>query len=200
MPSRVEFFFDFSSAYSYFAAYEIDSLLAPYDCSVLWQPISLGAIFKANSHQPDPLDSPKGCYIKHDVERCAENYGLPFRWPTTFPFNSIPAARFYYAIALSNPKQAVAYAKGAFHSAMGKGQDLSDLEVLSTVATAQGLDARLLLEAIERKDIKQQLRDATTKAQQAKIFGTPSFLLNGELFWGADRLSAVAKRVAEQHG
>ena len=114
MSKTVDFYFDFSSSYSYIAVHRLQEVAGKHGLEVNWKPIALGAIFKNLNHAPPSGDSIKGRYIWHDVQRSAEQSNLRYHWPEPFPFNSMAAARIYWHLAGSDQQQAVAWMLAAF--------------------------------------------------------------------------------------
>jgi hypothetical protein len=88
MPQAVEFYFDFSSPYGYFAAAKIDALAARHGRSTIWRPILLGAVFKITGQQPLTTIPLKGSYAVHDLKRSARWFELPFRMPSQSRFQA----------------------------------------------------------------------------------------------------------------
>src|SRR5882724_11406653 len=99
MTKPIDFYFDFSSPYGYFASARIDDIAGRHGRTVTWRPILLGAVFKITGQQPLPTIPLKGTYAKRDLERCARLFGLPFRFPTNFPIASTAASRAFYHLA-----------------------------------------------------------------------------------------------------
>ncbi|MCP4299090.1 MAG: 2-hydroxychromene-2-carboxylate isomerase, partial [Gammaproteobacteria bacterium] len=81
MRATIDFYFDFSSSYSYIALPRLQKLADDHDLVVNWKPIALGVIFKAMNHAPPAADTTKGRYVWRDVERSADFAGLSFKWP-----------------------------------------------------------------------------------------------------------------------
>ena len=184
MSTSIDFYFDFSSSYSYIALPGITRLADSNDLEVAWKPIVLGFIFKTLNHAPPAADSVKGRYVYHDVERSAAIAGLPFRWPQPFPFNSLTAARVFWYLAGSDKDSAVEWARAVFHASFGEGRDCSDPEVLGEVASALGHEPRELLEATADDEVKARLKKATGEAMERGVFGAPTFFVGEEMFWG----------------
>lgn len=195
MGTDIDFYFDFSSAYSYVGQHRIRKLVEDHDVTVHWKPIALGAILKALGHMPPTPDSAKGAYIWRDVERSAAEWGLPCNWPKPFPFNSIPAARVFYLLAGKDEDVAQRWAVAVFETAYGQGRDCSDPAVLVDVAGTLGLDTEGLMEGTADDAIKQRLKDVTAEASDRGVFGTPAYYLDGELYWGADRVDQISRRL-----
>ncbi len=189
MASTIDFYFDFSSSYSYVALPGITELEGKYDANFDWKPIALGVIFKVMNHAPPAGDTVKGRYIGHDVGRAAAIAGLPHKWPDPFPFNSLTAARAFWHIAGSDRDAAKEWARAVFHASHGEGRDCSNPEVLGEIAQGLGHDAPALLEATASDEIKAKLKEVTGEAMERGVFGAPTFFLGDEMFWGSDRLS-----------
>ncbi len=200
MPETVDFYFDFSSSYSYVALPAIERLTQDAGLGFNWKPILLGVIFNANKHAPPDPATVKGSYIERDVERCAANAGLPFAWPQPFPFNSLAAARAFWHLAEHGEDRAIEWARAVFHASFGEGRDCSNAEVLADVAANLGHDAKELLEATGTDAVKQRLRQVTDEAMQRGVFGAPTFFAGDEMFWGSDRIGALTRHLGIEQG
>lgn len=198
MPTTIDFYFDFSSSYSYIALPGISRLADSYDVEVSWKPIVLGFIFKTLNHAPPAADSVKGRYVFHDVERSARIAGLPFRWPQPFPFNSLTASRVFWYLAGADSNKAVEWARSVFHASFGEGRDCSNPEVLGEVAAGLGHDAVELLEATANDDVKAMLKAVTGEATERGVFGAPTFFVGDEMFWGNDRLLQLERHIGDE--
>ena len=185
MRRELTFYFDFSSAYSYIAQARMAAVFADADASVRWRPILLGAIFRENGWVPVSPGSPKGDYTFRDVARTARLAGLDFDWPKVFPFNGMQAARLFYAL---DDGEAEAFARAVFHAAYALGRDVADTDVLARILADIGLDVAATMACSSLDDVKARLREETAAAMKAGVFGAPSFVVDGELFWGADRM------------
>ena len=191
MTATIDFYFDFSSSYSYLALPGIAKLADDHGLNFAWKPIVLGAIFQAHSHAPPVPDTPKGRYVWHDVERSAKAAGLPYRWPQPFPFNGITASRIFWHLEDSDADKAVEWAKAVFHKSYGEGRDCSNPEVLADVATSLGHNAQTLLATATDDAVKARLKDITGEAMERGVFGAPTFFAGDEMFWGGDRIGQL---------
>ncbi len=195
-PAPVEFFFDFSSPYSYIASELIDTLAAKYGRRVKWRPMMLGAAFQA-SGLPLLVQVPlKGEYSKRDFDRSARYYGVPFRFPDKFPVVTLAAARAYYWLHGEDCAKARAFAHAVFRAYWVEGRDIGELGVVQAVAAAVGVDPEALAAAIQRTEIKERLKSETEAVVARGMFGAPFFFVDGEPFWGADRLPQIEKWLA----
>lgn len=191
MPQPIEFFFDFSSPYAYFAALEIEDLGRRHGRAIVWKPILLGAVFKVTG-ATSLLDIPiKGSYARRDIERSARRLDVPFQIPQHFPFTAVPSARAFYWLADRDTAQAKDFAMTLFHAAYSEGRDISTADAVAEIAAGRGHDPAQVRAAIDEPAIKQRLRDEVQAAQDKGVFGSPFFLIDGEPFWGHDRLPDV---------
>jgi 2-hydroxychromene-2-carboxylate isomerase len=195
----IDFFYEFASTYSYIAAMRIAPLAAAEGVTVRWRPFLLGPIFKAQGWDTSPFNlyPVKGRYMVRDCERLAAARGLTFRLPQPFPQNSLLAAR----VALIGLAQGWGeeFSRHVYLAAFAEGRDIAAPDVIGSIVTGLGHDAAATLARAQSDEIKAKLRATTDEAQRLGVFGAPSFIAAGELYWGNDRLEqalAAAKRVA----
>ncbi len=192
MAAPIEFYFDFSSPYGYLAARRIEAVVADYEREVLWKPFLLGALFKTTGSQP-LLDIPmKGDYARHDLARSARLHGIPYVLPETFPFMSVAACRAAYWLNEGDPKAARALIGALFDRAFGAGESIAEPSEVAAVAEALGHDPARVLAAVQEPRIKDLLRREVEAAVGKGVFGSPTIIVDGEPFWGFDRLDDVA--------
>jgi 2-hydroxychromene-2-carboxylate isomerase len=196
--SRLTFWYEFASTYSYLAAMRIEATAASAGVEVVWKPFLLGPIFKAQGWTTSPFNlyPAKGRYMVRDVGRIAAARGLAFQMPDPFPANALKAARL--AVVGSEQGWVAPFSKAVFAAEFAHGQDIASETVLLAILEDLGLDAPRILERSNEGDIKEGLRTSTGHAEALGIFGAPMFVTeDGELFWGDDRLElalAHAKR------
>lgn len=192
----IEFWFDFSSPYSYLAAEKIDALAASYQRSVHWRPILLGAIFQITNAVPLVQLPLKGDYSVRDFARSARFLGLPFTMPSQFPLPTQQAARAYYWLCDHEMAKAHDFARAIFRALFVYDRDISDLAVVCDVAASMGLDPDVLSLAVARPEVKAQLKSETDAAILKGVFGAPFFMVGDESFWGVDRLPQLEQWLA----
>lgn len=191
MPAPIDFYFDFSSPYGYLAAERIDALAEKHGREVAWRPILLGAVFPQTGSQP-LLNIPlKGDYARRDMERSARLLGIPFQLPARFPFMSVAACRAFYWLHDRDPAQARALAKALYRAAFAEGQPIDSAESVVAAATALGEDGEEMAAALNDPSVKQRLREEVEAAISEGVFGSPLIVVDGEPFWGHDRLDHV---------
>lgn len=200
MALPIDFYFDFSSPYGYVAAHRIDAVAAVHGRAVTWHPILLGPIFKNTGGRALVKSGPgKRAYVQRDFARSARRAGLPFTMPEPFPFLAVAASRAYYGLADSDERAARRLALALFDAAFGEGRDIGKPAGVIAVAQAAGLDGSVVAGCLEDPAVKDRLRDETAQAEAAGVFGSPFFIVDGEPFWGNDRLDEVVAWI-EQGG
>ncbi len=193
MAEPIEFYFDFSSPYSYIASEVIDDLAAKYGRKVKWRPMLLGVVFQKTG-QPLLVNVPlKGEYSLRDFARSARYHGVPFKFPAKFPLSTVSAARAYYWLHGQDCAKARQFARAAFRAYWVDGRDISDLAVLQEIAAGLGVDPAALAAGVATPEIKERLRAETEAALAKGMCGAPWFVVDGEPFWGADRLPQIEK-------
>ena len=192
-------YYDLGSPYAYLAAERVNALfIEALGEPPEWRPVLLGALFK-RFDRDSWANGPDRAAGMEEVERRASAYGLPpVRWPEPFPGNTLVAMRAAtYAKELG---RAVAFSLAAFRQAFAGGRDLSDPDNVVLAAAATELHPRAVIAAVERDPVKRALRDATERAGDLGVRGVPSVVVDGEAFWGDDRLADAAERAASIRG
>jgi 2-hydroxychromene-2-carboxylate isomerase len=191
MPDPIDFYFDFSSPYGYLAATQIDEIAARHGRTVRWRPHLIGAVFPTTGSKP-LLDIPlKGDYARHDLPRTAHRLGIPFRLPSPFPFMSVAAARAFYWLSDSDPDKARELAIALYDKAFGEGGDISGADAVIAIGTGLGVDANALRAALNDAAVKQRLKSEVDAAIARGVFGSPYIVVDGEPFWGYDKLAEI---------
>ena len=192
----MDFWFDFASSYSYVAALRIEAECARAGVALVYKPFLLGPIFtdllgiKDSPFNTQPV---RGAYMWRDLERLSEKYGLPWRKPSVFPRGSVLAGR----VACAAGPSAGPLVRALFGANFALDRDIADPAVLREVIDGVSVtplgDGAQLLERAGSPEVKAQLRANTAEAARLRIFGAPDFVVDGELFFGQDRLDdAVA--------
>jgi 2-hydroxychromene-2-carboxylate isomerase len=191
MSAPLDFYFEFASPYGYLASTQIDALAARHGRTVVWRPIMLGAAFKQTGTRPLMQTPLKGPYLLHDVPRFARLLGVPLRLPPVMPMNSLAASRACVRIAENDAERAKRLARALLHAHWGEGKDLAAPEAVADVAGGLGIVRDDLLAAVADPRIKDLLKEQTQAAIERGVFGSPFVFVDGEPFWGADRLPQV---------
>ncbi len=190
----IPFYFDLVSPYSWLALRQVETFAAHHGVAFSPRPVVYAALLEA-AGLVGPVESPtKRAYTFTDVVRCARRLGLPITGPPAHPFRSLQALR--VACLFRREQGGLALCAALAHAAWGEGRDLEDPSVLAGVVEAAGLPAGKLEERCRTPEIKEDLRRLTAEAVAAGVFGVPTFVLDGELFWGHDRLDHLADRLS----
>ena len=199
MKPAIDFYFDFSSPYSYIASEWVEAVAARHGRAVHWHAILLGATFQA-AELKSPVAYPlKREYTIRDLARSARFEGLPIQMPSSFPLPTQNAARiFWWLHDTQSPERAVAWAHAGLRAYFVRGVDLSDVAALGALAGESGLDAVAAQSAYTDPLWKDRLKRENDAAIAAGVFGAPFFIIDGEPFWGNDRRAQIEQWLAGQ--
>lgn len=193
MPT-IGFYFDFMSPYGYLGAEGIEALAARRGLDVDWRPVLLGITVLKVMGLKGLADTPlKRDYVARDVPRLARWMGVPFARGREGPMVSLPAMRTFVWLKDRDPDAARRFGRAVFRAQWAEGRDLSEPEALAAFGRTLGIDPSELLAAIGDPTVKERLKAAVDAAVGAGVFGVPTFAVDGELFWGADRLPMVER-------
>ena len=184
----IEFYFEFSSPYGYIASQLADGLGKRTGRALVWRPILLGPVFKATGQAP-LVDIPmKGDYSRRDFVRSASFHRVPFAMPPKFPIGTVAAVRAFYWTDDRDPAQARALAKALYKAYFAEGRDIGAPETVIEVARGIGIDAAQLQAALGDAAVKERAKKEVDDAMARGVFGSPFFIVDGEPFWGNDRI------------
>lgn len=182
----IRFHFDFVSPYAYLAWTQIHALAGRHGVDVVPVPVVFGALLDANGQKGPAEIKAKRAYLFKDCVRLAHSFGVPFAPPASHPFNPLLALR---ASSLPMPEpQRRALIDHLFAAAWGGGSGVTAPADVAAAATAAGLDGEAVLRDAATPAIKDLLRSHTSEAVAAGVFGVPTVIAGGELFWGVDSL------------
>lgn len=184
----IEFWFDFASTYSYLSVMRIEDIASQARLSIRWRPFLLGPIFKSFgwSNSPFVLQKEKGEYMWKDMVRQCRKYGVPWTRPSTFPRLSVLPAR----VALYGAEQPWVgeFCRRVMLQNFAADRDIAAEENIAGALQELQLPAASIIAAALSDANKLKLRAQTDHAKTLGIFGAPTFFVNGEMFWGNDRL------------
>lgn len=191
-PAAIDFWFDFSSPYGYLLSERIDAVAEKYGRKVRWHPILLGVIFQSTGARPPAEgDSAKARYIARDFSRSARFMGIPYQHPSRFPLPTQAAARAYYWLHGEDCALARRFAHAVYRAFFVADRDISSPEVVLEIAAETGVDRERLAAALQTPEIKARLKEECDQALAAGVFGSPHVIIDGEAFFGADRLPQI---------
>ena len=182
------FFYDFTSPYAYLAAGRIEDLLP----GATWRPISFGFVLRATQRLPWSLGPGREAGIA-EIARRAEARGLPpVRYPEGWPDESYSLAPLRAALFAEERGRLVALTQALYRGIFVHARRPDDPLLVREAAAEAGLDPDEAEEAVGRPDIKDRLRAYTEHALARGLVGVPTIAVDGELFWGDDRLEDAA--------
>lgn len=188
--AALDFYYDIASPYSYIAAARLEPLAAAAGVTVNWRPFLLGGVFAATGNKMPAAVPARGRYLFADLLRWSKKHGIPFRFSSSFPHNSLVAMR---ALTAADDSERVAATHALFRAAWVEDRNVSKPEV---VAEALGARGAALVEAAGDAAVKERLKATTQAAIDAGAFGAPSFVVGGVLLWGNDRLEWAIEEAA----
>ena len=147
--------------------------------------------FKLNGQQPLTTIPLKGSYAAHDLARSARLFSVPFKLPTKFPISSTAPSRAFYWLGDRDAAAAKKLALALYHAYFAEDRDISNPEVTGNVAAKLGVDKPELTQALNDAAVKERLRIEVEAAIERGVFGSPYIVVDGEPFWGSDRLEQV---------
>jgi 2-hydroxychromene-2-carboxylate isomerase len=186
MPT-MEIWLEYASTYSYLTVARVGALARERGVTLDWQPFFLPPVRdKQNMGFPFPEESAKTAYMWKDLERRARRYGLPYRRPEQYPVNSLQTIR----VALLGAREGWCqpFTEEAFRLHWTEGVLIGTDENMAQALRKAGQDAERVLPLASSPENKEALKAQTPRALERGIFGAPSFVAGGELFWGDDRL------------
>jgi 2-hydroxychromene-2-carboxylate isomerase len=186
----VRFYFGTISPYSWFAAERIRDLLP----GAQWRPVFAGGLFRSVGRVTWGLTSEREERMV-DCQRRAAAHGLgSINWPQGWPGNDVLPAR--AMVVADRNGQLVPFALSAMRACFRAGRDITQPEVLVELADAAGMDGSELLLQTAEPAVKETLRAINDEAVAAGVIGVPSVCVDGEVFWGDDRLTEAAAHAA----
>lgn len=191
--NKVEFFFDTVSPYTWLASTRLVELESETGAAFECVPVLFAGLLNAHG-QKGPAELPaKRDYTFRDVMRRAAHERLEFRGPPMHPFNPLKSLR--SALTVEDGVKRTRYACALLDAAWSRGEDLTRDDVIRAVAQRVGLNGNRLLAACQDESIKTGLKEMTERAVREGIFGVPTIRVDGELFWGADRLDDLRAKL-----
>jgi|TARA_B110000967_G_C18730930_1_gene482533 2-hydroxychromene-2-carboxylate isomerase len=190
VSKSVEFFFDYVSPYSYLADFQLTSFN---NIEIIYRPILLGAVMQATNNKPPGIIPSKGIYIAKDLELWSRHYGIPFSLNSIFPQNTLTALRL--AIACQREDNFQLIHQAFFKAMFVDNLDLNNTDILRDILNQQQLNSDELIIKASESSIKDELKRNTNEAVARGAFGAPTFFIDGEMFFGNDRLDFIRTKL-----
>lgn len=193
----VEFHFDFGSPNSYLSHKVIPQIAARTGVPFKYVPVLLGGVFKMTGNQ-SPMQQFKNIknkneYGRLEMQRFIQKYKIPFQMNPHFPVNTVQIMR--GAVAAELDGKLAPYVDAVFHHMWEAPKKMDDAEVIRAALDASGLDGAKLLARAQDQDVKDRLLKDTESSVARGNFGSPTFFVGSEMFFGKDRLRDVEEAI-----
>jgi len=194
--AQITFWFDVHSPWCYLASHLIGDLARQHQAEIVWRPLHLANLMAAiGGMQPLEQSPSRVRWYQQDLKDHAELFGLPLRPHPDYPLRPSRALR--AAIYAQEQGLAEPFVTSVMAGYWAEGADISDLNVLQTMADEVGLGPRSVAEIADDPIYKERLEANTREAAESGIFGVPSFVVGGKLFFGTDRLNFLDRFLAK---
>ena len=196
--AKVEFHFDFGSPNAYLAHQVIPQIQARTGAKFEYVPILLGGVFKLTNNC-SPAEKMAGIknrleYERLELQRFVRRYGVPFNWNPFFPVNTLLIMRGAVAAQLNGIF--ARYVNEVFRYMWAEQKDMDDPAVVGAALAESGFDAAALLARTQEAEVKDRLLKNTEDSVARGTFGSPTFFVGNEIFFGKDRLRDVEEEIA----
>ncbi|MCC5812502.1 MAG: 2-hydroxychromene-2-carboxylate isomerase [Ectothiorhodospiraceae bacterium] len=194
MAKTVEFFFDVGSPASYLAWTQLPGIAERAGAGIVWRPMLLGGVFKATGNR-SPAEVPaKSRYMRKDIARYVERYGIRFQHNPDFPINTLLLMR--GAEGYRDTPDFHRYLTAIFEAMWAEPRNLNDPNEAAKVLQAAGFDPAEVLRLTESQEVKDRLKASTSEAVERGVFGAPTFFVGDQMWFGQDRLDWVERALS----
>ncbi|MEN3976709.1 2-hydroxychromene-2-carboxylate isomerase [Emcibacter sp. SYSU 3D8] len=191
----IDFYFDFISPFGFFTARQIDAIAEKHGRAVRWRPFNLRTVAVATGFDRPMVAYPiKGEYFKHDVPRLARLHGIaPWNVADMRSANAAVAGRAFYWAADRDEAAAKQLALRIYHALYCEATNACDPDWIAAEVGKLGLDVGAYRTSADDPDMKARYKRHTEEAMEQGVFGSPYIIVDGEPFFGSDRLWMVEK-------
>lgn len=193
-PRALDFYFDFMSPFAYLAHTQLPALAAKYGLRIDYHAIDLPAakLAAGNTAPPNVSIPVKLKYLVTDMQRWAKRYGVPLAFPKTLKSARLNRG-LYFAV---DRQSAERYVDAAWLPTWGQGGDMDDEALIRGVARSMAWDADAFLAFVDSPEAHKRYARDNRDAQALGVFGAPTMLLDGQMWWGNDRLGFLEEHLA----
>jgi 2-hydroxychromene-2-carboxylate isomerase len=156
----------------------------------------LGGVFKATGNASPVTIPAKGKWLLEDLARAARKDGVPLGYPPGFPINTLSLMRAATGLQLRQPERFAPYVDAMYDALFGQPKDMRDEKIVAATLAAAGFAPAEILALAADPEVKQALIRNTEEAVARGVFGAPTFFVGSDMFWGQDRMDAVAEALA----
>lgn len=191
-----EFWFDFGSPAAYLAFTQIPQIEAETGAKAIYRPMLLGGVFQATGNQSPAAIPAKGKYIFDDFNRFSKRYDVPFSNNPHFPINTLLLMRGAAGLQQQQSERFLAYCTAMFDAIWVNALNMNDPATVGGALLKAGFDPQKLMALANDQATKDALKASTTEAVSRGVFGAPTFFVDGQMYWGQDRLDFVKEALA----
>jgi 2-hydroxychromene-2-carboxylate isomerase len=191
-----EFWFDFGSPAAYLAFTQIPQIEAETGAKAIYRPMLLGGVFQATGNQSPAAIPAKGKYIFDDFNRFSKRYDVPFSNNPHFPINTLLLMRGAAGLQQQQSERFLAYCTAVFDAIWVNALNMNDPATVGGALLKAGFDPQKLMALANDQATKDALKASTTEAVSRGVFGAPTFFVDGQMYWGQDRLDFVKEALA----
>lgn len=192
MGKTIDFYWDFGSPASYLAHTQLPRIAREAGATLVSQPMLLGGVFQATGNR-SPVEVPaKGRYTLLDFTRFARRCGVPFVLNPHFPIHTLALMRGAVGLQMREDPRFDAYVDAMYRAIWVDGRPMGDPAEVASVLAGIGIDAAEFGAVVADETVKEALKRRTQAAVERGVFGAPTMFVDGEMFWGQDRLDWVA--------
>ena len=190
---NIDFYFSIGSTYTYLSVTRINDVEKKYSVKFNWKPFSVRAIMKEMNNIPFPKDKiNKVNYMWRDIERRAESYGFFAKTPVPYPLSEFDLAN-QIAILGLDIGWGIDYIKLTYKKWFQETKEPAIDPSISEICNELNLKKDEIISLAKSKKIIDRYKSNTESARDNKVFGSPSFIVNNEIFWGDDRMEDAIK-------
>ena len=185
---EIDFYFSIGSTYTYLTVTRILDVEKKHEVKFNWKPFSVRAIMKEMKNVPFPKEKKnKVDYMWRDIERRAEGYGFFAKTPVPYPLTQFDLAN---KLAILGLKEGwgINYVRTTYKRWFQEGKEPATEPNISEIFSELKLDKEKVIAKANSNELEKEYLANTESARNNKIFGSPSFVVNNEIFWGDDRM------------
>jgi 2-hydroxychromene-2-carboxylate isomerase len=185
---EIEFWFSIGSTYTYLSVARLSALSREINVMFSWQPFSVRKIMQEMDNIPfPPTKKAKADYMWRDIKRRAQRYGFSADVPAPYPLTEFDLANKIAVLGMQEG-WCVDYVYATYRRWFQEGLEAGSEPNISDSLTEIGQDPKRVLKSVESDSIEKAYSDQTDIAREKGIFGSPTCIVDGELFWGDDRI------------
>jgi len=194
----IDFWFDFLSPFGYLGSLQIEKLAAEHGREVRWRPTLLGVMVMNVMGLPAVPETPlKGPYSGRERNRLFGYFGVPLNPHGDGSLPPLPAIRTFTWLNMKDPALAKQFGQALYRAHWSEATDVTTPEAVAGFAHDRfGIDRADVIAAIDDPAVKDALKASVGEAIDTGVFGVPTFVVDGERFWGNERLPMIERLLA----